>query len=167
VVPTERLEMAGYGYHEEYTGIRKFLNPRDPKVRIGVLVVLGALAVFFLWNTIGNFTGTGDASGVMSDELHVVCTKCDVASVVSRSARARKVKENSSPSAVYPDCPKCGESVSCVDASLCPKCGKRFASESAKAIRKAAGSDKVIDKYAFDLICSHCKHDLKGVVAHD
>jgi len=159
--------MADYGYHEEYTGIRKFLNPRDPKVRIGVLVVLGGLAAVFLWNTISSLTGADDSPAVMSDELHVVCIKCNAASVVSRGAQAEKIKKNSSPLAVYPDCPKCGESASCVTSTLCPKCGKRFASESAKALRKAAESGEIIDKYAFDLICPHCKHDLKGSVAHD
>ena len=144
--------MADYGYDDGYTGIRRFLNPRDPKVRIGVLVVLGAVVVWFLWSTIGSLSG--DAPVVISDELHVVCTEpeCNAESVVSRSAHARKVKGNSSPLAVYPDC---------------PKCNKRFASESAKAVRKAVQSGKVIDKYAFDLICPHCKHDLKGVAAHD
>ena len=159
--------MAGYGYDDGYTGIRKFFNPRDPKVRIGLLVVLGALVVVFLWCTISSFTGTGDAPGVIGDELHVFCTECNAKSVVSRTAHAGKVKENSSTSAVYPDCPKCGASASCVNTRRCPKCGERFASESAKAVRKAVQSGKVIDKYAFDLICPRCKHDLKGAVAHD
>ena len=159
--------MARYGYDEEYTGIRKFLNPRDPKVRIGALVVMGALVVVFLWSAIGSLIGTDEAPAVISDEWYVVCAECNAESVVSRVAQAKKIKENSSPSSAYPDCPKCGASASCVSARLCPKCGKRFASESAKAVRKAVKSGEVIDKYAFDLICPHCKHDLKGAVAHD
>ena len=158
--------MASYGDYEAYTGIRKYLNPRDPKVRIGLLVVLGALVVVLLWSAIGSFMGTDDGPAVVGDELHVVCTECNVESVVFRAALDKKAKEDSS-SSVYPDCPKCGASASCVEMTLCPKCGKRFASESAKAVHKAVASGKVIDKYAFDLICRYCKHDLKGAVAHD
>ena len=161
--------MAGYGYDEEYTGIRKFLNPRDPKVRIGVLVALAALVVVLLWSAIGSLLRGGDPPSVIGDEWRVICTntECNAESVISRTAHAAKAKENPSPSSAYPDCPKCGASASCVSARLCPKCGKYFASESAKAVRKAVMNGKVINKYAFDLICPHCKHDLKGVAAHD
>ncbi|MDP6544749.1 MAG: hypothetical protein QGH60_12210 [Phycisphaerae bacterium] len=159
--------MAGYGYDDGYTGIRKFLNPRDPRIRIGFCVVLGALVLLLLWIAISSYFGADDVPSLMSDELHVVCTKCNAGSVVSRDAQARKIKDKPSPLAVYPDCAKCGEAVSCVSATLCPKCGKRFASESAKAIRKAIDSGEVVDKHGFDLICPGCKHDLKGVVAHD
>ena len=157
--------MAGYGYHAEHTGIRKFLNPRDPKVRICVLVALGVVAVALLWSAIGSLSGAGDEPGVLGDEFHVACTKCPAISVVSRTALAAKIKESSSPLAEYPDCPKCAASAACVTATLCPKCGKHFASESDKAIREAAESGKTIDKYAFDLICPHCNHNLKGVSA--
>ena len=157
--------MASYGYDNEYTGIRKYLNPQDPKVRIGLMVILGAVAVYLLWGAVSTVFFSGGGATVISDDWHVSCVKCNAESVVSRKAHVEKA--GSGPLAEYPDCPKCGQKASCVDMTICPECGKRFASEAAKALRQAAIDKKVINEHALDLVCPHCKYDLKGSVSHE
>jgi len=155
---SERFQMASYGYDSEYTGIRKFLNPQDPKVRIGLVVLLAVGSAYFLWSTVGTLFFANSETIVLSDDWSVFCIKCNAESVVSRSKYAAS---SDGSTATYPDCPKCGESKCCVDMTVCPKCGKLFASESAKALCAAAASGKTVDPYSFDLICPHCKHNLK------
>ncbi|MDP6633551.1 MAG: hypothetical protein QGG42_01465 [Phycisphaerae bacterium] len=158
--------MASYGYDEEYSGIRKFLNPRNPIVRNGLLVVLGAVALYFLWSSISSLTGIGQDTGVIGDQWRVSCVQCNAESVVSRAAHNKK--QASDPKLQpYPDCPECGAKAGCVDLTLCPKCDKGFPSDAAKAVRKSVDTGEAVDEYSFDLICPHCKHDLKGDLSHE
>jgi hypothetical protein len=157
--------MANYGYDSEYPGVRKFLNPQDPKLRIGLMVLLVAAGLYFLWSAIGVYFFSAGSGAVMSDDWRVACVKCNVESVVSRQEQAGKAGDGSATK--YPDCPKCGQAKSCVDMTVCPKCDKRFASDASKALCNAVGSEKPVDTTAFDLICPHCKHDLKGASAHE
>ncbi len=158
--------MASYGYDSEYTGIRKLLNPQDPIIRIGVVVLLAAAGAYLLWSLIGVFFfSSGGAAVVMSDDWPVTCVKCKAESVISRSDFAELARTG--PPAQYPDCPKCNQTVSCVETTVCPECNHRFASEASKALLQAAVDGKIIDQHAIDIVCPECKHDLKGSTSHE
>jgi hypothetical protein len=157
--------MASYGYDSEYTGIRKLLNPQDPKARVTAVVVLAAAGAALLWYLIGFFFSSGGNVPVVSDDWNVTCVKCDAESVISRSDFAKQARTGAA--AQYPDCPKCQQTVSCVETTVCPECDKRFASDAAKALLQAASENKTIDQHAIDIICPKCKHDLKGSVSHE
>jgi len=150
--------MASYDSDDDYTGFRRFLNPRDPKIRMALIAVLGIGTVALLWWPVSYFMGRGGEVGISGD-LNVVCMKCNAESVTTRADLRKKVDKNRPARPVFADCSECSAPDSCVVMTKCPKCGKYFLSERDKAVYQAAQKGEGIDKTAHPSVCTHCKTD--------
>jgi len=150
--------MPGYDYDDGYTGFRRLLNPRDPKLRIALIVLLCIAAIALLWWSVSQFVVVGDEQRI-GGELHVTCMECDAESIVTKAKLREKIDKDDPGKQVFADCTKCGASDCCVVMARCPKCGKYFLSELRKALYEAAQNGETINKAAYAAGCPNCPAD--------